>query len=457
MMPAIIRLRVRAVAALLVLAACGDPLEVDLVGTVTDESINSAASADALRTGTLGSINAITIGGTGLFDRGWMDVGLMADEWRTTGAQQQYGELDRRTVPNTNTNLQNLYANLHRTRTRAREAIVALERYKPNPPWGIGQMWIAMALAELQLAEYFCNGVPLSGVANGAVVYGTPLTNQEIFAIANAHLDTALTFLNATDATTVQHRTLARLLKARVLLDIGGQAAAAATQVNGIATSYSYPITFLLATGDNGIWAGNTSTRSSGVGDSLDIAGRIGNAIPFASANDPRVRTLGSTLPPSSQGTGSDNGTPLVVTNMWGRSDAVNLASGLDARLVEAEAALQADNLAGLTAILNALRAAPPPISPIYTPAAMPALAVPASKDAAVSLFFREKAFWTFGRGQRFGDLRRLIRQYNRPQDQVWPTGTHFKGGPYGTDVNLDVSSAELNNPNFTACLNRNA
>ena len=124
---------------------------------------------------------------------------------------------------------------------------------------------------------------------------------------------------------------------------------------------------------------------------------------------------------------------------------------------MEAEAALQADNFAGMTTILNQLRAAPPAITATVTPAAMPPLAVPANKTAAVSLFFREKAFWTFGRGQRFGDLRRLVRQYGRPQNQVFPTGSFFKGGTYGTDVNLDVSNAELTNPQFTACIDRNA
>ena len=87
----------------------------------------------------------------------------------------------------------------------------------------------------------------------------------------------------------------------------------------------------------------------------------------------------------------------------------------------------------------------------------MPALATPGDQTAATTLFFREKAFWTFGRGQRLGDMRRLVRQYGRTQDQVFPTGTFFKGGSYGGDVNFDVSSVELNNPNFKACIDRSA
>ena len=61
---------------------------------------------------------------------------------------------------------------------------------------------------------------------------------------------------------------------------------------------------------------------------------------------------------------------------------------------------------------------------------AMPATATtPAAKDAAIDLLFREKAFWTFGRGQRLPDLRRLVRQYGRTDDQVFPTGRTSRAG----------------------------
>jgi hypothetical protein len=152
-----------------------------------------------------------------------------------------------------------------------------------------------------------------------------------------------------------------------------------------------------------------------------------------------------------------------VLQGIWtGRSDAVNIVSGLDARLIEAEAALNANDLAAMTNILNALRAAPPALSASLTPAAMATLPVPATKDAAVSLFFREKAFWTFGRGQRFGDLRRLVRQYGRTQSQVYPMGTFFRSStPYGSDMVLEIPIAESNNPLVRAngssyCLDKN-
>jgi hypothetical protein len=92
---------------------------------------------------------------------------------------------------------------------------------------------------------------------------------------------------------------------------------------------------------------------------------------------------------------------------------------------------------------------------------ALPNLTDPGTTDKRVDLLFREKAYWTWGRGQRLGDLRRLIRQYGRTQDNTFPVGLHYKGGSYGTDVNLPVVTDEQNNPNFQKaggqCLDRNA
>ena len=70
---------------------------------------------------------------------------------------------------------------------------------------------------------------------------------------------------------------------------------------------------------------------------------------------------------------------------------------------------------------------------------------------------FRERAFTLFGRGTRVGDMRRLIRQYNRTEDNVFPTGKFHKAGgaSYGTDVNLPVTDNERQNPNFAGCLDR--
>ena len=91
---------------------------------------------------------------------------------------------------------------------------------------------------------------------------------------------------------------------------------------------------------------------------------------------------------------------------------------------------------------------------------ALPLLTLPATTAAQVDLLFYEKAFWTFTRGQRLGDLRRLVRQFNRLPDDVYPVGTHYKTTRYGDDVVLPVTVDESTNPNLNgapACLDRKA
>ena len=196
------------------------------------------------------------------------------------------------------------------------------------------------------------------------------------------------------------------------------------------------------------------------VADSFDVAAGvqaiIKNALPFASANDTRVPVKsGNAVTPKV--IAEDGSTIHFVQQIWARDDPMPIASGIDARMMEAEARLNAADYAGMITTLNSLRTAPPKIG-LYQPAVMPALTTtPATKDAALDLFFREKGFWTFGRGQRLGDLRRLIRQYGRTQDKVFPVGVYFKGGVYGSDVNFPVPDVEKINPNFTGCIDRKA
>jgi hypothetical protein len=125
----------------------------------------------------------------------------------------------------------------------------------------------------------------------------------------------------------------------------------------------------------------------------------------------------------------------------------VVLASGIEARLIQAEAQLRAGTVGTAFATLNGLRAL----------VGLGQLADPGTDAARVNLLFRERAFWMWGTAHRLGDLRRLVRQYGRAQNTVFPSGAYHKGGSYGSDVNFPVSSDERNNPKFTGCIDRSA
>jgi hypothetical protein len=55
--------------------------------------------------------------------------------------------------------------------------------------------------------------------------------------------------------------------------------------------------------------------------------------------------------------------------------------------------------------------------------------------------------------------MRRLIRQYGRQPNAVYPTGSYQGGtGVYGTDVTAPIPAAERAfNPKFTGCKSRGA
>ena len=90
----------------------------------------------------------------------------------------------------------------------------------------------------------------------------------------------------------------------------------------------------------------------------------------------------------------------------------------------------------------------------------MAALTDPGTADGRVNLLFREKAFWTFSRGQRLGDLRRLIRDYGRaPTARIrcYPIGTHYQGGDYGADSIFRSPPDERTATRTSGCLDRKA
>ena len=448
---------------LLALGACDvtdSLLEARDPDLIDPADIQNAEGAIAVANGALEFFRDLTGGD----ESTWLFGGLLADEWSTSSTFVQNDETDQRKVLTNNSTVTGMFRDLHRTRLSADLAIRGLREFRPDPPRTIAEMYLARGFAEMQLAQDFCNGIPLSRLEGDEIISGDPLPVDSVFRRAIASYDTAIATATATDSATVTIRRAAMVGKARALLGINDTTNApisqAAALVDTIPLAFSYNHTFAVTSGDNILWSQPASQRRYTVGDSLEGNSRadtVRNAIPFFTAQDPRVPATYTVTNNGRDTTKAQDGqTNSRTTTILARTSSVPVMNGLDARLVVAERRLRANDFAGMTAILNTLRATPPRLGEI-TPAAMAALGVPADAAAATSLFFREKAFWTFSRGQRLGDLRRLIRQYGRTEDNTFPSGRHYKGGNYGDDVNLPVPQAEQNNPNFTNCLNRNA
>ena len=441
-----------AVSAIVLVAACST----DQLLKATDPDIinpSDTKSSEAAVALANGAINTFRLT-TGAAESTWLFGGLLADEWSTSSTFVQNDETDQRQVQEFNSSVTAQLRNLYRARTRSIEALNAMKALRPDLRATIAELYLAKGFAEMQLALDFCNGIPISDGNASPPVNGAPLSNADVFKMAAATLDTAIQWASGTDAQSVLMNRAAKTVRARVALALG-DFATAGTMVTGLPNGWAYQHTFSLTTSSNTLWGQGLSARRYSVGDSVEGNSRnilVANAIPFASAKDPRLPV---TIPTSGAINGQDGLTYTRTTTMWQQLTPLDVVNAIDARMVEAEVALKSGNVTGWLAILNALRAAPPKLGEIQ-PAAMPPLTDPGTDAARVSLHFREKAFWTFSRGQRLGDLRRLIRQYGRTEANTFPQGVHYKGGSYMKDVNLPIVTDERNNVLFNGCTDRN-
>ena len=80
-------------------------------------------------------------------------------------------------------------------------------------------------------------------------------------------------------------------------------------------------------------------------------------------------------------------------------------------------------------------------------------------RPAAVDQLFAERAYWTWLTGHRLGDMRRLVRNYGRDVETVFPTGTLPSPlvGTYGSATSIVIPFNEKNNRNFRGCLDTKA
>src|SRR6185503_10324842 len=108
-----------------------------------------------------------------------------------------------------------------------RDAIAAIRAAEADKVAEIAEQYFIMGYSEMLLAELFCNGAPLGETVDGQFTLGTPKTNQEVFAIALAHLDTALSLAVVVPGNTrtdtllaASIRNAASIAKGRVLVNM---------------------------------------------------------------------------------------------------------------------------------------------------------------------------------------------------------------------------------------------
>jgi len=408
---------------------------------VNPSDLQSPAGAVAAFAGGLGDFSLAIVGDNGGTEGQILVGGLMSDEYMHSGTFPTRLEYERRSInQNSNATLTGVNRNLHRARVSLEQATGLLQTYAPTPPSRIGEAFALAGYTYVFFAETYCSGVPFST----NTTLGTPKTTTEILRIAIERFDTALTY-----APSGTIGNLALVGKARALMSLGqAEFANAAAVVGSVPLTFAYNTTHSTATGrqQNGVHVFNHLSERWSVADNEG-----GNGLNFRSGGDRRVRV-------TSGGAGFDGTTPQWnLTKFPARTTPMPIATGLEAKLIVAERLLEQGQTAAWLDTLNMLRANLRALGFIGAADTLPAdtllpLVDPGAAATRQDLMFRERAFWLFATGHRLGDLRRLMRQYGRVEDAVFPTGTHFKGDAYGNDVNVPVPPEERSNPNFTGC-----
>ncbi len=411
--------------------------------------LTKVSAPDALQASQLGTPNgaqALRVGGIGLFysaviydhDGIPSTSGWAGDELVSTQTGGGEVNIDARRLPPNPPDVPYGYDLWQGSRVNLLHAIQELEHFSSVPRAYTGQSFAFIGLTETMFAELFCSGLPLSDIVNNAPQYGQPLTTAALLGQAVKDLDSAIVYA----ADTERFLDFARVGAGRALLDLGRFQDAAAA-VSAVPTAFAYVSEVPLGS-TSGIWSTMFQPPAlEGVGDR-----KGGNGLNYVSANDPRV-------PTQNEGLGLDGATVVYGFLPYDSpTHVVVLASGVEARLIEAEAKLQAGDIPGWAGTLNTLRQTA--ITPAMDTLKSDSTTL-ASPTMQVDVMFRERAFWLYLTGHRLGDMRRLIRQYGRTQDHVFPVGPYRTFGSFGTDVNLAIPHWEDPNPNFHGCLDRNA
>ena len=421
----------RALLPLLLAAATGCStdkiLKVDRPDIIDPNGLANANGVNALYAGVIGDLSN---GYAGFF--GAIAVsGMISDELKFGATPPELRQIDQRDVPESNTLIAAVFLGVQQLRGQSDRAAVALKALKANDP-RVGEMEAVSGLAHVLLGEMFCSGVPLGTPG----VDAEPQTTTQVFTAGLAKLTAAV----ANAGSIARTKNFASVARGRALLDLG-QFDQAALAVASVPTDFSYTTLHSLATD----YQKNGFADYMFNYDGLLVSDREGtNGLNFATAGDPRVPIGGDGSPSRFDGQTAR----YYYLNANSLTSPMPIATGVEARLIEAEAALRAGNTATWLSKLNAARA----------PYSMPNVTDPGTPAARIDLMFRERAFALFASAHRLGDLRRLVRQYGRSAAATYPTGAYHKDGlTIGSDLQFVIPQTEKNNPKFTGCIDRSA
>jgi starch-binding outer membrane protein, SusD/RagB family len=427
---------------------------------VRPEALGDTASLPLFLSSAYAEVTAGYDGGT--FEGIVNFSGLLSDEFIQTESFPTRFEVDTRNMLVGNSSLRDVFRELSRGRAAAERAARKFVELERPTLIGRAEALNLAGFAYILFGENYCSGVPFSTLNDDqTITYGAPQTTQQIFEIAIAKFDTAITVASAlTTAKATAMVNLARVGRGRALVNLG-RFADASTAVTAVAADFKFELQHSdnSARQNNGVWALSINGGRWGVAEREGV-----NGLPFRSSSDVRVASRPRS---SNNGNGFDGGPMFEALKYPARTTAITLADGVEAELIKAEAQLRAGD-AGFVTRLNALRTNAAVLASRGYTGSLAGLTDPGSPAARQDLMFRERAYWLFLTSHRLGDMRRLVRQYGRGAESVFPTGSYLSNGRstiYGTDTSFPIPVEELNNPdvpsdappNLKGCINRDA
>jgi len=453
--------RVCAAVAAAALVACNtdEVLQVTDPDVARPESLQGATALPTLRAGAIGNFGVAYNGGNADVEQTHLS-GLLSDELINTETFPTRIEIDQRAMSLSNTSLVGTFFDLTRARASGELAIRTYQESAVTKAdsTGFPEVLALNGLTYVLFAENYCGAVPVS-IQNpdGTFTFGAAEATNTLLDSAVSKFDQALAVQGT--PLTATFKSLAQIGKGRALLD-KADFANAALAVAGVPTTFQYTYLHSETTGrqNNGTWLLTVSVArfgeanvEAGVGLPYQTDGDLKKT---TGTPDPRVADSLARRGATNSPRGFDG-----VTSQWvqakypARSSSIVIADGVEARLIEAEAALASGDAAGAFTILNALRSNAALLSLRGYPAgSLPPLILQATPDAQIDQLFKERAYWLYLTSHRLGDMRRLLRPpYGRAVNAVFPNGPYFKGGTYGTDVNVPVPFQEQNNPEYVA------
>ena len=441
--------------ATVVAVGCGRDqlLDVQTPDQIPVDVSKTPAGAAALRVAAVGNFATFyggDVAGSGVGIN--VASGLLSDEMESARGGTEH--LDSRAIIDANFPVTSPWSFAGQATTQLKRAVAAVQQYYPEAAASdiatkktqLAQLHLYLGYSYILLAEAYCNGIPISN-ADDANPQSTIYSNAQLYALAISEMDAA-TSAAGTTTDDAAIKNAAAVGKARATIDAATTAnmatefAKAAGYVAAVPSTFSYGVAYSQSTIVNAVYDWMNATLNFAPAEKEG-----GNGLPFLSANDPRVTVRRNTDGTVRTQAGQDGIQHAVETVYSVGNQPIALASGVEARLIEAEAALAASDPVTYLTKVNAARA---------TRTDLPALADPGSASARVDQLMYERGFWFWGTSHRLGDLRRLVRQYGRAVNSVYPTGPYFKGGAFGSDVVLVPSQAEKNNTAFTGCADKN-